>query len=186
MNTAVSILLGISLASAVGFRIFVPLLVISLASIGGYLNLSSGFEWIGTIPALTIFIVASIFELAAYLIPFLDNILDTIAGPTAIVAGAIVMASAIMEMDPLIKWTLSIIAGGGAAGLIQSLTAFTRGASSITTAGAGNSIVSVTETTASFGISVLAILFPLMMGILILLLLSWAMRKFYHQFIAKK
>ena len=180
-DTILNILLGISLASAVGFRIFVPLLVMSLASLGGYLSLSSGFEWIGTIPALVIFSAATIFEIAAYFIPFIDNILDTIAGPTAVIAGTIVMASTIVELDPLLKWTLAIVAGGGAAGLVQSLTTMTRGASSLSTAGLGNPVISTTETTASLGISVLSILFPLLIGSLVIILLFWGGRKVYFK-----
>ena len=179
LETIISILLGVSLAAAVGFRIFVPLLIMSLASMGGYLSLSSGFEWIGTFPALMIFAAASLFEIAAYFIPFVDNLLDTIAGPTAVIAGTIVMASSIVEMEPIYKWTLAIIAGGGAAGLVQSLTTITRGASSLTTAGLGNPVVTTTETTASVGISVLAIFFPMMIGILVLLLLIWSGKKLY-------
>ena len=186
LETLISIFLGISLAAAVGFRIFVPLLVMSLASLGGYLNLSSGFEWIGTIPALIAFGAASVFELAAYFIPFVDNLLDTIAGPTAVVAGTVAMASSIVELDPLIKWTLAIIAGGGAAGLVQSLTTITRGASSLTTAGIGNPIVSATEAGFSFGISTLAIFFPLFIGILILLFLIWASKKVFKKIFNRK
>jgi hypothetical protein len=181
LETIISILLGVSLAAAVGFRIFVPLLIMSLASMGGYLNLSSGFEWIGTFPALIIFAAASIFELAAYFIPFIDNLLDTIAGPTAVIAGTIVMASSIVEMEPIYKWTLAIIAGGGAAGLVQSLTTITRGASSLTTAGLGNPLVTTTETTASVGISILAIFFPIFVGVIILFLLVWAGKKLFEK-----
>jgi hypothetical protein len=181
LETIISILLGISLAAAVGFRIFIPLLIISLASMSGFFSLSSGFEWIGTYPALIVFVAASIFELAAYFIPFIDNLLDTIAGPTAVIAGTIVMASSIVEMDPLIKWTLAIIAGGGAAGLVQSLTTITRGASSLTTAGIANPIVSVTETTASAGISIIAILFPLFVGSVIVLFLFWTANKVFNR-----
>lgn len=186
LEILVSILLGVSLAAAVGFRIFVPLFIMSLASLGGYLNLSHGFEWIGTIPALIAFGAASIFELGAYFIPFVDNLLDTIAGPTAVIAGTIVMASSIVELDPLIKWTLAIIAGGGAAGLVQSLTTITRGASSITTTGIGNPIVTTAETSAAVGLSIMALFFPIVIGILVLLLLIWSGNKVYKKLFKKK
>jgi len=107
IETITSIFLGISLASAVGFRIFVPLLIMSIASLSGFLNLSSGFEWIGSFSAMIVFGVASIIELAAYSIPFVDNLLDTIYDPTALIAGTIVMASTIAEFDPLVKWALT-------------------------------------------------------------------------------
>jgi hypothetical protein len=186
LEAIVSVLLGISLAAAVGFRIFVPLLVMSIASMTGYLNVSSGFEWIGTLPALIIFGAALIFELAAYFIPIMDNLLDTISGPTAVIAGSIVMASSIVELDPLIKWTLAIIAGGGAAGLVQSLTAITRGASSLTTGGIGNHVVSTTEAGASFGISIFAILFPVFVGVLIILFLIWISKKVFNKLLKSK
>lgn len=182
LETLLSLLLGISLAAAVGFRIFIPLLVLSLASMSGSLTLSSGFEWIGTLPAFIVFLTASLFELAAYFIPFIDNLLDTIAGPIAVIAGSIVMASSIVEMEPLLKWTLAIIAGGGAAGIVQSLTTITRGASSVTTAGFGNSVITITESIASAGISIMAIFFPLFVGSLIVLFLIWTIKKVYTKF----
>lgn len=180
-ETIISIFLGISLAAAVGFRIFVPLLVMSIASFFGYLNLSSGFEWISTLPALIIFGAATLFEIAGYYIPFIDNFLDAIASPTAVIAGSIVMASSIVELDPLVKWVLAIVAGGGAAGLVQSLTTITRGTSSLTTGGLGNHVVSTTEAGASFGISILAILFPIFIGILVILFLTWTVKKVYNK-----
>ena len=185
-ETILSILLGISLAAAVGFRIFIPLLIMSLASITDHLSLSSGFEWIGTLPALIVFAAAALFELGAYFIPFVDNLLDTISGPTAVIAGTVVMASSIVEMEPLLKWTLAIIAGGGAAGIVQGLTTITRGVSSLTTGGLGNPVVTATETTASVGISILAIIFPMFIGVLVLLLLIWAITKLYKKFITNK
>ena len=185
-ETILSVLLGISLAAAVGFRIFIPLLIMSLASITDHLSLSSGFEWIGTLPALIVFAAAALFELGAYFIPFVDNLLDTISGPTAVIAGTVVMASSIVEMEPLLKWTLAIIAGGGAAGIVQGLTTITRGVSSLTTGGLGNPVVTATETTASVGISILAIIFPMFIGVLVLLLLIWAITKLYKKFITNK
>lgn len=181
-ETILSILLGLSLSAAVGFRIFIPLLVMSVASMNGYLSLASGFEWIGTLPALIAFGAAAIFEIVGYFIPFVDNLLDTIAAPTAVIAGTIVMASSIVELNPLLKWILAIIAGGGAAGLVQSLTTITRGASSVSTVGLGNSIVSTTEAGASFGISVLAIFFPLFVGVAILFLIVWLIKKLAYKF----
>ena len=181
IENILSLLLGISLAAAVGFRIFIPLLVMSLASMNGYIELSSGFEWIGTLPAFLVFLTAALFELGAYFIPFIDNLLDTIASPVAVIAGSIVMASSIVEMEPLLKWTLAIIAGGGAAGIVQSLTAITRGTSTVTTGGLGNPFISATETTASISLSVLAIFFPLFMGAIVLLFLGWAIKKIFSK-----
>lgn len=42
---AVSIALGVGLAAAVGFRVFLPLLITSVAAYGGYIPVSDGFAW---------------------------------------------------------------------------------------------------------------------------------------------
>src|SRR5262245_10612350 len=138
MDVVLSICLGIGLAAACGFRVFVPLLGVSMAALAGQVQLAEGVAWMGTWPALVCFLTAQILELGAYYIPWLDNLLDTIATPAAVVAGTIAMGSVVTDMSPLLKWTLALIAGGGTAGLIQSATVALRGTSSVTTAGMGN------------------------------------------------
>src|SRR2546423_1854095 len=138
-HTFLSICVGIGLSAACGFRIFVPLLCLSIASFTGQLHLAGSFAWIGTPPALIAFGVATIVEIAAYFIPFLDNLLDTVAIPTAAVAGTIATGSVMTtDMDPLWRWALAIIAGGGMATSTQLATTKLRAVSSVTTAGAGN------------------------------------------------
>src|SRR5262245_27801838 len=129
METLSSICLGIGLSAACGFRVFVPLLVMSIASLSGHLTLASGFDWIGTYPALITFSVATALEIAAYYVPWFDNLLDSIATPAAIIAGTLITAAMVGHLSPLWKWTLAIIAGGGAAGLVQGTTVFARGMS---------------------------------------------------------
>src|SRR5262245_19861793 len=104
-----SICLGIGLAAACGFRVFVPLLGISTAAVAGQVHLAYGFEWLGTWPAFACFLTATILEIAAYYIPWIDNLLDSIATPAAVVAGTIITASVITDMSPLMQWTLAII-----------------------------------------------------------------------------
>src|SRR5216683_7976823 len=111
MATLLSICVGIGLSAACGFRLFVPLLVMSIASLSGHLTLSHGFEWIGSYPALMAFAVATFVEVAGYYVPWVDNLLDTIATPAAIVAGTLMTASLVTDLSPFLKWTLAIIAG---------------------------------------------------------------------------
>ena len=101
---------GVSLSAACGFRIFVPMLAISIAARSGHLTLAGGFEWIGSWPAIVTFSVATALEIAAYYIPWLDNLLDTIATPAAAVAGIIVTAACVDGMSPLLKWSLAVVA----------------------------------------------------------------------------
>ncbi len=177
--------MGFGLSAASGFRIFIPFLVISIASLTGNLTLADSFSWIGTYPALITFSTATIFEIAGYYIPWVDNLLDTISSPVAVIAGVILMASVISEMSPLFKWALAIIAGGGVAGIIQALTGVTRISSSITTGGLGNHAVSSVESGSSLTLAILAIFIPLIAGAIVIMLLVWAAKVLIHKFTAK-
>jgi len=179
METMLSIFVGVGLAAACGFRIFVPLLVMSIASLTGQIALAPEFEWIATYPALAAFSIATLFEVAAYYIPWLDNLLDTIAVPAATVAGTIVMASAVSEMTPFLKWGLAVIVGGGVAGTVQGFTSIVRLASTATTGGLGNPAVSTVEAGGSVVMSILAITLPVVAVIAVVVILFFAFRKIY-------
>jgi hypothetical protein len=166
-ETLLGIAAGIGLSAACGFRVFVPLLVMNLAALTGHLHLSSGFEWIGNYYATIAFGTATIVEILAYYIPWLDHILDLIASPAAIIAGMVVTASVVMDISPFLKWTLAIIAGGGAAAIVQGVTVALRTKSSFMTAGAGNVLVSSAELAGSIITALLAIIVPILCLILI-------------------
>ena len=160
METVLCILLGLGLAAACGFRVFIPPLVMSVAALAGHLTLAPGFRWIGTWPALLAFGTAAALEIGAYYFPWLDNLLDAIASPTAVVAGIMVSASVMTDMSPLLKWTLAVIAGGGAAGMVQAITVKTRALSSLFTLGSGNHVVSTTESAGAAAAAGISIVFP--------------------------
>ncbi len=174
MEWVLSAVIGVGLAAACGFRVFVPPLVLSVAALSGQLHLAHGFEWMGTWPALTAFAVATALEIAAYYFPWLDNLLDTAATPIAVVAGIVMAASCISDVSPLLKWTLAIIAGGGAAGIVQLLTVKTRALSSLFTGGLANWVVSTLEAAFSTLLSVLVVLIPLLAFALLLTFLAFA------------
>lgn len=157
-----SLSLGLGLAAAAGFRVFVPLLIMSAASYSGYMEPASGFEWLGSLPALVAFATATVLEIAAYYIPWVDNLLDSVSAPAAVVAGAVVTASALTDIDPFVKWTLAIIGGGGIAGLVKGGTTVARSASTATTAGLANPIFATLELGTSLALSFLAVVLPLL------------------------
>jgi len=165
--------IGLGLATSVGFRIFLPLLALSIASYFDIIPVDNSFAWIGTFPAMITLGAATLLETLAYFIPWFDNLLDTIALPTATIAGTAVMASTLIELDPLWQWALAIIAGGGTAGLVKGVSANTRLASTATTGGLANPIVTTVETAASAGLSALSVfLWPIaaiiVIGLLVL------------------
>ena len=162
LEIIMSIALGVGLAASSGFRVFVPLFALSLASYFHVIPLTDSWAWVGSMPALVILGVASIAESVSYLIPYVDHLLDTIAVPLAGVAGTLVMASTLTDLSPAMTWALAIVAGGGVAGTIAGATATTRVASTATTGGLANPVVAATETGTAVGLSALSIFAPLM------------------------
>jgi hypothetical protein len=181
METIVSLLIGVGLSAACGFRVFVPLLVLSLAAHSGHLTLASGFEWMGSDAALIAFAGATVLEVAAYYVPWVDNLLDSVAGPAAVIAGMLVTASLVTEMSPFLKWTLAVIAGGGVAGLVKGTTTVTRGTSTLTTGGLANPLLATAELGGSLVTSLVAILVPALVLLLIVALLAWVGRCWYRR-----
>lgn len=177
MQGVMAFFVGIGLSATCGFRIFVPLLGLSIAHHAGHITLSHGFEWIGSWPATIAFAVATIIEVIAYYIPWVDNLLDTIATPAAVVAGAITTASVVGDVSPLLRWPLAVIAGGGVAGLIQGSSVLVRGTSSATTAGAGNPVVSTGELLASIVGTIVSIVLPVVAIVLVALIVFLIFRR---------
>jgi hypothetical protein len=181
-ETLIGIPIGIALSAACGFRVFVPLLVMNLASLSGHLRLGPGFEWIGSTYATMAFGTATVLEVLAYTIPWLDHILDAITSPAAVIAGTIVTASMVIDMSPFLKWTLGIIAGGGVAAIVQGATVALRTKSSALTAGMGNPLVATGELAGSVITALLAIIVPILCLILISLLcifVTWKVGRFF-------
>jgi hypothetical protein len=179
LDTLYHVLIGLGLAAACGFRVFVPLLVMSLASRAGigHLVLGENFAWIGTTPALIAFGTATLLEIAGYYVPWVDNLLDAVATPTSIVAGVLVTASAVADMDPLLKWTLAIVGGGGTTAVFQGITAVARQVSSFTTGGLGNPVLATAEAGSSALLAVLAITVPVLAILLVLALLIFGAKR---------
>ncbi len=88
-DLALSVALGIALAAWTGFRVFLPMLIASTAAYTGYLPLDESFAWLATPLALIMLSVAALVEIVAYYVPGVDNLLDTIAAPAALVAGTV-------------------------------------------------------------------------------------------------
>ncbi len=172
-----SIMIGVALSATCGFRVFVPLLAVNIgtraldANGQPLIELAGGFDWLSSDIALMVFLVATLFEIGGYYIPWIDNLLDTIASPASIVAGTVITASFITGMDPWLQWLLGVIAGGGAAGAVQATTVVARAGSTVTTGGLGNPIVASVETSGAFlgsALSIVAVKFAIVLFVLLL------------------
>ncbi len=180
-QTITAIAMGIALSASCGFRVFIPMLGASFAAYQNWFSLPADMTWMGSLPALICFGTAAVLEIGAYYIPFVDNLLDTIATPLAAVAGTVLAASflPIAELNPMLKWILAIIAGGGAATTVQAGTGLLRLVSSKTTAGLGNSVVATGENALAISGTILSFVVPVVAAILFLLLLFWIGRKLF-------
>lgn len=178
LETVTAVFIGIGLSAACGFRVFVPLLGASIASHMGFLQLSPEFSWLGSIPALIALSLATVLEIGAYSMPLIDHMMDAVATPAAVIAGTLLMASMLGEASPFLKWSLAIIAGGGAAGLVQAGSVLARAGTTVLTGGLGNLAIALLEFGGAVGMTLLALLVPFLAvvvlvvgGVLILRLL---------------
>ncbi len=197
MDTVFAALIGIALSATCGFRIFVPLLAVCLATRAEgedaqpLVELADNFNWLASDSALIVFLVAAIFEIVGYYLPVIDNFLDTVATPASVLAGTLITAAFLTGMEPWMQWVLGLIAGGGMAGAVQSTTVVARAASTVTTGGLGNPIVASVETGYSFLGSFLAVLVaPVALVILLFLvflgLFMWNRRRRLGEVKARK
>jgi len=156
------ILIGVGLSAAAGFRVFIPLLGLSIAGYFQWLPLGEGFAWIASWQALVAFSVAALLEVGAYYMPWLDHALDMILAPAAAIAGTILTASTVGDVSPFLKWSLAIVAGGGVSSLVHLGTAGIRAAVSLPTGGLANPVVSSGEGLSALILTVLAVFIPVL------------------------
>ncbi len=177
MEILVGLCLGITLSAACGLRIFIPPLILSLASLFGDLQLAPSLQWIGTYPALIVLVTATVVEILAYYVPGISNLLDLIEIPTAIAIGTLLTAATLGDLNPVLKWSLAILAGGGSAGIVESATATTRFAATTLSIGAANPFVSTIEAILSLLLTLLGLALPLLAAMAVLLMMVWLIRK---------
>lgn len=170
-----NVAMGIALSACAGFRVFIPMLAASIAGHFGVIDLPADMGWLGTWPAMISLGTAAVAEIGAYYIPFVDNLLDTIAAPLSVAAGTVLASSIlpIANQEPLIRWGIALLAGGSAAGTIQMGTGLLRLFSSKATVGTGNFVVSTTENAAAISGSLLSFLIPVVVALLVVVLAVW-------------
>jgi hypothetical protein len=163
-----SVGVGLGLAAAAGLRVFLPLLVLGAGARLGWVPLADGFDWLASTGGLTALGVATILEVGAYYVPWVDNLLDAVAAPLAVLTGVLATAAVTTDLPPPLRWALAIVAGGGTAGAVQAVTSLARLKSTAVTAGLGNPVLATLELLGSFITSVVAIVLPAVALILVI------------------
>ncbi len=177
VESLIAVAVGIGLAAATGFRVFLPFLVAGLAARWGALPLAGGFEWLASGGALVTLGTASVLEIAAYYIPGVDHVLDLLASPAAVLAGVVASAAVMADIPPAILWPVAIIGGGGVAGLTKATSAVVRAKAGITTAGLANPVVATGETVGAVGVALAAIVIPLVALAVVFVVMLWLGRR---------
>lgn len=174
-----AIAMGIALSATAGFRVFVPMLAGALAAKFGIINTPADMEWLGSWTAIIVFATAAIAEIGAYYIPFIDNVLDTIAAPLSVAAGTVLASSIlpIADQEPWVRWGVALLAGGAGAGTIQLGTGLLRLFSSKATVGTGNAVVSTGENALAVSGAILSFFIPVVMAVLFIGLVVWIIAK---------
>ena len=166
MDFLLALSLGLGLAAASGFRVFLPPFLYGLTIRFDYtpidIPVQGASEWMSSDIGLVLLGSAMVLEILAYYVPWLDNLMDTIASPAAMLAGGAMVYSTLGDTSPIVQWTLSIIAGGGVSGTIQIGTVSVRALSTMPTGGIANPLVSTAEAGACIFCTVLAILLPIL------------------------
>lgn len=176
MDIWIGPIIAVGLAAACGFRVFLPLLGLSVAGMSGHLTLEPSLSWLATWPALSVLATATVLEVAAYYVPWVDNLLDTVATPMAIAAGTLASATQLGDMSPVMQWSLAAITGGGVSGVVQTGSVAMRAASSGLTGGLANVVVSTAELLGAVITTLLAILLPVVGFVFALVFLFWVIR----------
>jgi len=176
---------GIGLSAACGFRIFLPPAMMSLAANLDWMELDGQFAMLDSWSAFAILSAAVAFEIGGYFIPWIDNLLDVVATPTAALAGVFVSASMLGDFDPMLQWSVALIAGGGAAGTVQIGTVATRAASTGTTGGLANPLIAIFEAIAAVVLTILALLSPII-GVIVLIAVFYFLFKMVGNLKQKK
>jgi len=154
LDAATPILLGLGLSAASGLRVFLPPFLMSLGASLGVVELRPEWLWLASPIAVIALGVAVVAELSAYAIPVVDNALDVVAVPAAVVAGAVLLMGMAGDRSSAVHWVLAVIAGGGVAGTLALVTAKVRAVSSVASGGLGNPAFAVIETLGSAALTI--------------------------------
>lgn len=168
-----AVLLGLGLSASTGLNTFIPLLLVSAAArfnIAG-IELGQRFDWLTSDVGLTVLIVASIVEIVADKVPAVDHFLDSIGTFIRPAAATVATASVLtgVDVDPTVAAIVGFIIGTPTALGFHTLKAGTRVASTATTMGCANPVLSLIEDVISLAFSILSIFAPILVPIALLL-----------------
>lgn len=172
----IDIFSSFGLSAASGLNAYLPLLIIGL--MGRYtdlITLSKPWNVLENGWVLLVLGVLLAVEMTADKIPAVDTVNDGIQTVVRPVSGALLFAASnnvISDTSPLLAMILGLLMAGG----VHAAKATFRPVVTATTGGLGNPVVSTAEDIASGGMTLIALLMPVLAAVLVLagfILFSW-------------
>jgi hypothetical protein len=158
--------LAFGLAAVAGIRAWLPLLLTGLLARFGLVHVGESFAFVSSTPALVLFGVATVVEIAGDKIPAIDHTLDMAGTFVRPAAGALLAAAAMYQIEsPLYACVLGLVIGAPTALVPHATKAAARAASSTFTAGLANPLLSFAEDGLAIGMFILAIVLPVLLVI---------------------
>ncbi|MGD1865674.1 MAG: DUF4126 domain-containing protein [Phormidesmis sp.] len=177
MNALVSLCIGVGLSTSTGFRILVPFASLNAAALFGGFTLPPEMAWLNSYPAFFGLLIGTLIEVAAFYVPWVNDALDTVEFPAAVIAGTYLTGTFAADLPTLMQWSLAIFAGGGSAGAIQGLTSVTRLTSNTATGGCATPVTASVEWLSALVLAILSLTLPVLAIALVIIVVLYALRK---------
>lgn len=165
-------LMALGLAASSGLNTFLPLFMLAAAAkfhLFG-MDLSGSFAWLSSGTALGVLALATIVEVAGDKIPVVDHALDIVGTVARPAAGTLAAATAFSGADPAAAAILGLIVGAPVAFGFHAAKAGTRAASTTTTFGVANPVLSFLEDATAFCLTLIALASPFLVPLLLIVL----------------
>ena len=173
-------LTGLGLSAAAGLNAYIPLLLVGLLSrFTSVITLPEPYRWIQSgwaLGVMTLLLLAEVVLDKVAVVDHVNDLVQTLVRPT--VGGVVFAATAAAEQADASAWMqehpwVGVLLGVAVAGVVHATKATARPLVNATTVGTGTPVVSAAEDAASLGMSLIAVFFPILV-VLALLLVGWA------------
>lgn len=171
MDATTQYALAYALTTTAGLRGFLTLLAASIAIHLGWIHPSPTFAWLGSSGAASVLAVFAVLEFLGDKIPAVDHALHAAYFVVRPVAAAILVGATVHVENPAAAYAM-MAAGALNALVVHGSAATARAASSATTLGFGNVVLSFVEDAISLGGIIVAFAKPLLGGALALLFVA--------------
>ncbi len=174
MELLTGIFSAFGLSASAGLNAYIPLLVVGvLAHYTDWIKLQSPWDLLANPWILILLGILLIIEMLADKVPAINHVNDAIQTIVRPAAGAIAFAASanvITDINPVLALACGLLVAGGVHAVKAGVV---RPAVTATTGGTANVPVSVAEDVASTTVSVLAVILPMIVGVLLIVALAF-------------